>query len=78
MTHENKDLSLMNLGSYSCTCMQGFFQTAFNDHGGVSCESDCTIDNYSCAHCPQECSCPSGYKVSYEKFKSKVFVRRTS
>ena len=55
----------MNLGSYSCTCKEGFFPTAFNDHGAINCERDCIIDNYSCAHCPQECSCPSGYKVDF-------------
>ena len=56
------------------TCKEGFFPTAFDDHGAVNCERDCFIDNYSCAHCPKGCSCPSGYKVDFHLIQYLLYV----
>ena len=49
-----------------CTCLPGFSATDANEYGAAKCEADCALNNVFCqlgAHCPQECSCPSGYQV---------------
>lgn len=54
------------LDSYICTCLPGFSATEVNENGAAKCEADCVSNNGICqldAHCPQECSCPSGYEV---------------
>ena len=54
------------LDSYICTCLPGFSATEVNENGAAKCEADCDSNNGICqldAHCPQECSCPSGYEV---------------
>ena len=48
---------LLNSGTYSCTCMPGYFPAEANEHGASKCEDINECDSDGINLCPSDAYC---------------------